>query len=395
MLRGGLRLGKIFGITVSIDWSWFFILILLTWSLAVSVFPTLHPEWSTGLYWGIGLIAAILFFLSVLAHELAHSLVAISKGLPVRRITLYLFGGVSNIEREPDTPAAEFLTAVVGPLTSIILGVIFLLLGRASLGDLPGALSNPTQIIRGLNPLGTILLWLGPINILLGIFNLIPGFPLDGGRILRSIFWALTNNLRKATRWATWIGQLIAWTFIVIGFAMVFGLKIPYFGTGVISGLWLAFIGWFLNNAATTSYQRVVIEDMLEGIPVTRLMRVDHPTVTADTSVADLVDHHFMGTDERAFPVVEENRLLGLVAMEDVRKVPRADWDNTQVHAIMTPIEKLEIVSPREDAFEAFNKLTQKDVRQIPVVQDGKLMGVLRRQDIMRWLQLHSDAVPG
>jgi Zn-dependent protease len=393
-MRSGIRLGRIFGISIYIDWSWIFIFLLVTWDLAASLFPNLHPNWSLALNVTLGLVASILFFASVLAHELAHSLVAKSRGLPVRRITLFIFGGVSNIEKEPPSPGAEFLISVVGPLTSLILGGIFAYWGMVNANLTPISLNITPLTLSRLDPLSTLLLWLGPINIILGLFNLIPGFPLDGGRVLRSIFWALSGNLRRATRWATWIGQFVAWSFIVAGIAMAFGVQIPFFGTGLISGLWLAFIGWFLNNAAAQSYNQVVVEDVLEGIPVSRIMRPDAPTVPANISINQLVDEYIMGTDERAFPVMDgTDVLLGLVTLEDVRKVPRTDWDETQVAQVMTPTSKLDVVTPREDVADALNKLSQRDVRQMPVVQDGRLVGMLRRRDIIRWLQLHSDTV--
>jgi len=332
----------------------------------------------------------VLFFASVLAHELAHAVVAQARGLPVRSITLFIFGGVANIEREPTSPGTEFLVAVVGPVTSIVLGVLATLAGiLLSRGGVTGS-ASVEQALANLSPLTTLLLWLGPINIVLGLFNLVPGFPLDGGRVLRSLLWAASGNLRQATRWATWVGQAVAWLFIIAGIAMIFGVRIPFFGTGVISGLWLAFIGWFLNSAAVQSYRQVVVDDMLEGVPVARLMRRDAPTVAPNTSVSQLVDDFVMKTDERAFPVVDGDRLEGLVCLEDVRQVPRAAWDTTPVSQIMTPASQLTVVAPRDDASQALQKLGQRDVRQIPVVQDGHVVGMLRRRDVLRWLQLQS-----
>lgn len=390
-MRGGISLGRVFGIQIQLDWSWIFIFLLVTWNLAAGVFPSQHPEWGTALNWTIGLAASVLFFASVLAHELAHSLVAVARGLPVRRITLFLFGGVSNIEREPPSPGTEFLIAIVGPITSIGLGVLFILLGGLLGLQIGAVLDSPQQLLATLGPLSTLLMWLGSINIVLGLFNLIPGFPLDGGRVFRSVLWALTGNLRRATRWASWVGQGIAWLFIVGGIAMMFGVRLPFFGTGLFSGLWLAFIGWFLNQAAVQSYQQVVVEDILEGVPVSRLMRANAPTVTPEMRLSQLVDEYILGTDERAFPVVEGDRLVGLVCLEDVRKVPRAAWETTLLNQIMTPAAELNLVTPREDAAEAMGKLAARDVRQVPVVQDGRLVGMLRRRDILRWLQLQSE----
>ncbi|RPI87972.1 MAG: CBS domain-containing protein [Chloroflexi bacterium] len=391
MVGSGFKLIKIFGISIYIDWSWFLIFLLVTWTLSTALFGPLHPDWSPLVTWGAAILASLLFFFSVLLHELAHSLVAIARGLPVKRITLFIFGGVSNIEREPPSPATEFLVTIVGPLTSLILGVLFLFLGGSQLNLGGITFGGTTQALSQLDLLTTLLLWLGPINIILGFFNLIPAFPLDGGRILRSIFWAATDNLRRATRWAAAISQVIAWGLIILGITMAFGVQIPILGTGLISGLWLAFIGWFLKNAAAQSYRQVVVADMLEGIPVSRLMYANAPTVSPNQTVSQLVYDNIMGTNEHAFPVTENNKLVGLVSLEDVRKIPRDDWDVTRVQSVMTPVNDLTIVSPREDATDAFQKLTQKDVNQMPVVQNGELVGILRRRDIMRWLQMQSD----
>jgi Zn-dependent protease/CBS domain-containing protein len=392
-MKGGINLGKIFGIRVTIDWSWLLIFLLITWNLASNVFPAIHPDWSPGLNWLIGLAASLLFFLSVLAHELAHSLVAVSQGLPVRQITLFMFGGVSNIEREPNSPRSEFYISIVGPLTSLVIGVVFFLLGSSGLGRFSLPIGTGGPDLQQLDPISTLLLWLGPINIILAVFNMVPGFPLDGGRVLRSIFWAITNDLRKATRWASWIGQVIAWTFILAGISMVFGIRIPFLGSGVFSGLWLVFIGWFLNNAAVQAYQQVVVKEILEGIPVSQLMRPDTPTVPSNTTISQLMDDYVMKSDEHSFPVLDGERLVGLVSLDDIRRVPRDQWDRVTIDQVMTPAEKLEVVKPGEESTDALEKLVSKNIRQLPVIQDGKLVGVLRRTDILRWLQANSAKV--
>ncbi|HEY6330031.1 MAG TPA: site-2 protease family protein [Blastocatellia bacterium] len=384
-MRGGLKLFRIFGIEITIDWSWIFIFLLVSWSLAAGWFPQIHPDWSPELNWGVAITAALLFFVSVLAHELAHSLVAKSKGLPVKNITLFLFGGVSNIEREPQSAGIELVMAIVGPLTSIGIGVIILLI----VGARANLFTGTPETLKNLDPVTTLLAWLGPVNLIVGVFNMIPGFPLDGGRVLRSILWITTRDLQRATRWASWVGQTIAWLFIVGGISMVFGTTLPLFGTGVVSGLWLAFIGWFLNNAAAASYQQVLLHNVLEGVPVTRLMRQNVPTVPPDEKVGDLVHDWLINTDERAFPVIEADRLAGLVCLEDVRKLPKDQWDTVSIQQIMTPVDKLLTLGPTDDAAEAMTKLSSKDVRQLPVVDGGRLLGLLRRRDILRYLQLH------
>lgn len=390
-MRSGFKIARVFGIDIYVDWSWLFIFFLVTWNLS-AVFGQAHPDWAVGLKWGTSVLAAVLFFGSVLAHELAHSLVAQSRGIPVRSITLFLFGGVSSIQREPTSPRTEFTMAIVGPLTSLVIGGLLLWIGGAITGPLSGALADPTQIIGRLSPAATLLLWLGSINLTLGIFNLTPGFPLDGGRVLRSVLWAIVGNLRRATRWASWVGQTIAWLMIVTGIAIVFGAQLPFFGSGLVNGLWLAFIGWFLNNAAAQSYHQVVVRDVLEGVSVGRLMRADPPTCEPGCVVSSLVHDHIMVSDDHAFPVLDGGELIGLVTIDDVRRVPRDAWDVTTVREIMTPASRLIVVSPEEDSAEALNQLAQNDIRQLPVVNGGKLVGMLRRRDVVKWLQLQAEA---
>jgi Zn-dependent protease/CBS domain-containing protein len=389
-VRSGVRLGRIFGIELRIDPSWFLIFILVTWNLAAG-FSQMHPAWGAGLGLSLALVAAAVFFGSVLVHELSHSLVARAKGVPVRRITLFLFGGVSNIEREPPSPGSEFVIAVVGPLSSILLGIAFGALGSLGAGRRGLLIANPAEALTSFGPATTMFLWLGSINLTLGLFNLVPGFPLDGGRLLRSILWAATKDLKRATRWAAQVGQAVGWIFIFAGLTMIFGGKIPIFGTGFGGGLWIALIGWFLKGAAAASYQQVVVEDLLEDVPVARLMRSEVRAVTPELPVADLVYDWMLGTEEQAFPVVEDGKLAGLVTLEDVRKVPRESWAKTPVERIMTPADRLTVVSPSADASEALRQLTSRDVRQLPVVENGRLLGMLRRRDIIRWLRLQSE----
>lgn len=390
-MRKGIRIGRIFGIDIRIDWSWLIIFLLVTWNLG-TMFGELHGDWRTTLQWGIAVIAALLFFASVLAHELAHSLVAKARGVPVRSITLFMFGGVSNIQREPDNPGGEFLMAILGPLTSIVIGFILVSIAGVS-GGLSATLQNPSEVIGQLNPATTLLLWLGSINMTLGVFNLIPGFPLDGGRVLRSILWSLTDDLRRATRWASWVGQGIAWAMIISGISMAFGAQVPFFGSGLSNGLWLIFIGWFLNGASARSYQKVVVQDILEGVPVRRMMRTDPPTVSPDIPVSSLVHQHVMRRDDHAFPVLESGRVVGIVTLDDVRAVNRDEWDRVAVQNIMTPIDELAAVETNSDAAEAMKMLSGRDVRQLPVLRDGQLAGVLRRRDIIQWLHLESEAM--
>lgn len=277
----------------------------------------------------------------------------------------------------------------------MVLGVFFLFVSQITgSGPVPFAAGGP-GLPASLGPLSTMLLWLGSINILLGAFNLIPGFPLDGGRLLRALLWALGGNLRRATRWAAWVGEGIGWLFIAAGFVSLFGGTIPFLGTGLFSALWIMFIGWFLKSAAAQSYRQVVLQDVLRGVPVARLMRTHVATTPPTASVDTLVHDHILGTDERAFPVVADDRLLGMICLDDVRRVPRVAWETTTVAQAMTPADKLVVVTPQEDAGAAVEALSRQQVNQLPVLQDGRLVGLLTQRDILRWLQLHGEEARG
>jgi Zn-dependent protease len=384
----GIRIGRVFGIDVRIAWSWIVIFALLTWNL-VAVFSQWHADWPPLESFGVALSASLVFFCCVLVHELAHCVVALGYGVPVRSITLFLFGGVSNIEHDPPSPTAEFLMAIVGPITSIGLGMTFLVVASV-LGTI--SVSTPRSaldLVAQLGPFETLLVWLGPINILIGVFNLIPGFPLDGGRVLRSILWGITGDGRRATQVAAFAGQAIGWLFIALGIAMSFGLRVPFFGTGLGSGLWLAFIGWFLHSAAAQTTMRVALDDALAGMTVDQLMQHHGGVATPDLSVATLVHERLLPGDDRALPVVDDaGTLLGLVSIANVRDVPVERWPSTTAADIMRPQSHLTVTTARESLSKAFEQLAARDVDQLPVVDHGKLVGMLRRRDIMRWLEL-------
>lgn len=387
-MGSGFRIGRLFGINVRVDWSWLLIFFLITSNLRFA-FSQMHGDWSAAVQWLVAVTASLLFFVSVLAHEFAHSLVAQARGTKVNDITLFLFGGVSNIQREPSSAADEFWITIVGPLMSLAIGIVLLLATGLSVNAFTN-LNSPEQLSQ-LNPAFTIVAWLGSVNIILAVFNMIPGFPLDGGRILRSILWAVTDNLRQATRWASYVGQGVGALFIALGIASFFGVNVPFFGAGFVNGLWLIFIGWFLNTAAAQSYQRVVIRDILGDVPVSKIMRKNPHTISPTLTINQLVDDHLMQYDDHAFPVVDGEKLVGLVCLHDVRGSDKTTWGTKAVRDIMTPYDQLITVAPDEDASDALNKLMQKGVRQLPVETDQKLEGLLRRQDIMRWLEIHAD----
>lgn len=382
----GFRIGRVFGIDIRVSWSWVFIFVLLTWNL-FAVFSQWHHDWPRFEALMIAGAAALTFFGCVLLHELAHSVVAMRFGVHVRSITLFLFGGVSNIEREPPSAGAELLIAIVGPITSIALGIGFLVLSVAMTGSMTHG-SDAVSAVARLGPFETLLVWLGPINVLIGVFNLIPGFPLDGGRVFRAIVWKLTGNFHTATRLASAMGQAIGWLFIAGGIAMTFGVHVPFFGTGFGSGLWLAFIGWFLHGAAVQTTNRLALDEALTGMTVDQLMQRHGPVAAPELSIATLVQTHLIPGDDRALPVVRDGTLLGLVSISDVRAVPPAEWATTRVESVMRRVDALTIATPDEPLAKAFEDLATHDIDQLPVVVNGKLVGMLRRRDVTRWLEL-------
>jgi Zn-dependent protease/CBS domain-containing protein len=388
----GIRLGRIFGIDLILDPSWIIIFAFLTWSLA-AMFARAHPSWSVWTPLAVGVAAVVLFFASVVLHELAHSVVAMASGLKVRSITLFFFGGVSSIEEEPHRPLDEILMALAGPIVSIGLGFWLTLLARATMGQ--AAYEDPANALADLGAIPALLAWLGPINMMVGVFNLIPAFPLDGGRGLRAGLWAATGDVRRATAWAAAAGHAFAWFFIVAGIAIAFGLDLPFFGTGFGSGLWLVLIGWFLHSAASRSQERLAIEEALSGLTAVRVMRRSVPTVAPEVTIADVVPELFMTSDERAFPVVQQDAfLVGLVSMADVRTVPRERWAVARVRDIMTPLERLATVGPEEPAFNVLELMSRRDVAQIPVVEEARFLGMVERRDLARWLELSRPRVP-
>jgi Zn-dependent protease/CBS domain-containing protein len=383
----GFRVGRVAGIDIRVDFSLAIVFSLITFSLGMGLFPSWHPDWGPFVTWVTAVAAAFSFFISILIHELSHALVGRVKGIPVNAITLFVFGGVAQLEREPDSWRAELWMAIAGPIASLVLGILFLVLGGLFAG--PVDLDDGERAYAALNPIATLLLWLGPVNIILAVFNLVPGFPLDGGRVLRAILWGITNDLLRATEWASKLGQAFAWLLIMVGVGMVLGLRVPLLGGGLLSGMWLALIGWFLNNAALMSYRQLLVSEVLQDVPVARLMRRDVVTVRPDMPVDVLVDECLMQGDQRGFPVLDGGDLIGLVCLHDIRATPRPDWHSTSVRDIMTPAERLSTVAPNAHVAQALQTLSLEGVNQLPVIEHGKLEGLIRREDILKWLSLY------
>jgi Zn-dependent protease/CBS domain-containing protein len=366
-MPGTFRIGKIAGIDIDIHVSWIIILVLLTVSLATGWFPQLYPRWAPATYWITSFIASLLLFVSVLVHELAHSLVARRRGLPVKSITLFIFGGVSNIEREPPSPGIEFQMAFVGPLTSIVIGVVCFLL------QVPLRSSN--------SPLEGILFYLAVTNVLLGVFNLVPGFPLDGGRVLHSIVWRLSGNLRQATRVAALTGQVIAYLFILFGIWL-------FFTGDILDGIWLGFIGWFLLSAAQSANAQGVLTSVLRGVTVGEVMNSKPATVPADIPLQQLVDAYFLPGSLRSALVMDADRLVGLMTLSDMRHIPRDRWGQVPVSTAMIPLARLHVVAPQQSLSDVLPLMAGRDVNQLPVLENGALVGVVSRDAIVQYLEV-------
>jgi Zn-dependent protease/predicted transcriptional regulator len=366
-MPGSFRIGSIAGIDIFVNVSWLIIVVFLTFSLASNWFPTTNPGFSTSTYLVLGFISAILLFVSVLLHELAHSLVARARGLPVKNIVLFIFGGVSNIEQEPESPGVEFQMAFVGPVVSLLIGAVCYVL------SLP---------LRGVNsPLESLLLYLTVSNILLGVFNLLPGFPLDGGRVLRSIIWKITGNAQKATRIATFVGQALAYLIILWGI-------IQFFSGTAFAGLIIIFTGWFLLNAAQSARTQSTIESVFRGVTVGEVMSTSVVTVPANISLQKLVDEYFLPQGLSSAFVMQADFLAGLITLAEIRHVPRDQWAQTPVGFAMIPIDRLHVLSPQQKLSEVLSRLDSHEAGQLPVVQDGRLLGVLNRDAIMRSLAI-------
>lgn len=367
-MKGSFRVLTISGIEIGIHYTWILAFILIAWSLAVGYFPQSYPRWTTSTYWAMGVVASLFLFVSVLLHELAHSFVARSRGLPVHSITLFIFGGVSNIEKEPEKPGVEFIMSVVGPVSSLVLGGIFWGVQRAIP---PGT------------PLSALLGYLALINILLGVFNILPGFPLDGGRVLRSIVWGATKSLSKATNVAATTGRIFGWALIAYGVFLIFG-------NNLFGGLWIAFIGWFLSSAAETSRREVTLREHLSGVSVTEVMDAQPETISPDTSIEKLVHEVFLQHGRRAAPVCSGDRIQGIITPPDVKGVPQQQWAMTPVEKVMTK-EPIYYVKVDDDLATALKIISEHSLNQVLVLKDGRLVGLVSRADILRYLQMHQE----
>jgi Zn-dependent protease len=365
MTRNQIPLGRIFGISIGLDYSWFLIFILLTWSLAVSYYPAALPAQSVALYWTLGAVSAVMLFVSVLLHELGHSFVALRYGVPVRSITIFLFGGVSQIGGEAPSAGAEFWIALAGPAVSAALAVVFGLL---------------QVLLSGSGPLFALAKYLAYINGALALFNLIPGFPLDGGRVLRAILWTTTHDFRRATLIASSVGRVIAFIFILWGVSQIFGGNFS-------GGLWIAFIGWFLESAASAQAQQQVLQGALAGHTVSEAMNRNYARIPPTTRLQELVDGHILGAGRRCFVVMAGDQAVGLVTLHQIKEVPREKWPTTTAADAMTPVAGLKRVRPETPLWAATEEMDRDGVNQLPVMTDGQILGMLSRDDVISFLR--------
>lgn len=373
-MEAQIKLGRIFGIKIGLHYSWLIIALLIAFSLA-GHFGAAHPNWDRGVIWGMAIITAVLFFAAILAHELSHALVAIKRGLPVRSITLFALGGVAELEKEAEDAKTEFLVSIVGPLASAAIGFVCLMLAWV-LGW--------TMMTEPTTPLMAMLVWLGYINFGLAIFNLLPGFPMDGGRVFRAIVWWRTGSAQRATRVASLTGQFVAFAFIIFGIFSFFG------GAG-FSGLWMAFIGWFLLNAAKAAYAQQELTERLRGVRVGDLMTRDCSVVDGNANLQTFVHDYLLHTGRRCFLVAEQGEVTGLITSNEVKGIEQARWPYTTVFAVMRPLEQLRTVTPETPVSEALEIIGRDDVNQLPALVNGRLEGMISRDQILRYLLTRAE----
>jgi Zn-dependent protease/CBS domain-containing protein len=368
-MRGSLSLGTIFGIPIRLHASWFLVAALVTWTLAIGYFPQQIPGSSPATYWAVGGLAALLFFASVLIHELAHSVLALREQVPVKSITLFIFGGVAQIGREPPTAGAEFRIAIAGPLSSLGLAALFGGLGTA---------------LAGSPVIAAPLLYLAQINLLLALFNMIPGFPLDGGRVLRAAIWGFRGDYRNATRWAVRAGRTVAFGLIGLGVAQIL------LTGGFANGLWLAFIGWYLNGAAGASLQQLQLKDMLAGVKARSVATQACVPVPGELPLDQLVEDHVLAGGQRCFYVTGQDRAEGLITLKNLRAVARGPRSTLTAGEVMTRLVGSSVDADAE-VWDVLQRMDEAEADEIPVVENGSFLGLITREGLMNHIRLRAE----
>jgi len=372
LFQNRLTLFRVFGIEIRLDASWLLLAVLITWTLAVGFFPQSYPNLEPGTYWLMGVVAALGLFASIILHELGHSVVAQWDGLEIDGITLFVFGGVAEMRAEPASPAKEFRMAIAGPIVSVALAVVFW--AAAAGGNALGAA----------DPFVGVFAYLALINTILAVFNMVPAFPLDGGRVLRAALWHWKGSLRRATRVTTSLGSGFGIALIVLGLLNVLG-------GNFIGGIWWFILGLFVRGAAQMSYQQVLVRRGLEGIPVSRVMNNEPVSVGPDLRIAELVDDYVYRHHFKFYPVVEDERLVGCVSLDDIKTVPRDDWASTRVEDIMQDCSGDNTVGPDTEAIDLLQRMRPSDSGRLLVTRNGKLEGIVTRKDLLGFIAVKLD----
>jgi Zn-dependent protease/CBS domain-containing protein len=365
MIKNSIALGKIFGIPVMVDYSWFLVLVLFTWTFATGYFPAEFKNWSTPEYWVAGAVTAVLLFGCVFLHELGHSWVSLRYKIPVSSITLYIFGGVSQISSEPTSAMSEFWITIAGPLVSFALAGIFALL---------------SIFVSGFAPLLAIFKYLAYMNLVLGVFNLLPGYPLDGGGVLMAIVWGTTHNRHRAILIASAVGNLLAYLFIFFGVYLSFG-------GDVLDGLWTTFIGWFVLNASSGQVRQERMKGVLSGHKASEAMSRNYTAIQSDTTLQYLVDDHILGGSRRSFIVEDAGKVVGLLTMHHLQNIPKDKWSTTTAVQAMTPVSQIKQIGPDAELWDSIEEMDRDGVNQLPVMTDDQIQGILTREDVISYLR--------
>jgi Zn-dependent protease/predicted transcriptional regulator len=368
MGQRGIKLFKIVGIQIRLDYSWLIIFLLVLWSLSAGYFPRYYPDQSSGTYWFAGLVATLLFFASILAHELSHSLVARRFGIEIREITLFIFGGMANIAKEPTSPKVEFMMAIVGPFTSFLLAALFW---------------GITVIFEAIIPplAAVIFEYLAWINLALGIFNLFPGFPLDGGRVFRAFWWWKTGSLQRATRVASDIGKGLAVTLMILG-------ALQIFAGALLAGLWSIFIGMFLRGIAEGGYRELILQQSLEAVQARDIMIEDVVSVPSTMPLSAVISEYFLRYGFRGFPVARDGKVLGVISLAEVGKIPENERDNNSAGEVMVPRSGKIEIAPDASLADALKQMTQENIGRLLVVEKDKIIGMITKTGLLRYWEV-------
>ncbi|MFH1452434.1 MAG: site-2 protease family protein [Armatimonadota bacterium] len=370
-MKTSIRVGSIINIPIEIDISWIIIFALIAVSFSEGYFPSIEKNISVANRWIFGIIATVLFFTSILLHELAHSYVAQKNNIKIKKITLFIFGGIASITKEPEDPGTEFKIAIAGPLLSIALGFIFY-----------GLAKTVSQLMPHYITLGNLFGYLSLINFILAGFNLVPAFPLDGGRVFRAFMWMITKNMEKATRIASYLGQAFAFFLIFIGIMQILSKH------SLLGGIWLILIGIFLNNAATTSWQNVVFRNFIGGNRVKDLMTTEVVTIHPGATIEDLIQNYFLHYKHIVIPVVDHKQALGIITLHEAKAVPKEERTTTLVQNVMKKLDNTMQIAPSGTIVEALNRIQKEGLGGLLVIEDAKLLGILTKSDILKFMQI-------